>query len=49
MELYLNGLNQTFLYVEASVDLPQACMPDSVKSLLEVYVVVEQMVLELLL
>ena len=37
--LCLNGLNQSFFYVEASDDLhrPQACMPDSVKHLLEVY------------
>ena len=38
-------LNQTLLYVEASDDLPQACMLDSVKRLLEVYEVVEQITL----
>ena len=43
----LNGLSQFFLYVKASEDLPQACMPDSVKHLLEVYEVVEQIVLVL--
>ena len=36
----LNGLNQT--YVEASEDLSQACMPDSVKHLHEVYEGFEQ-------
>ena len=36
----LNGLN--FFSVEASEDVPQACIPDSVKRLLEVYKVVEQ-------
>ena len=43
----LNGLNQSFLYVEASEDLPQAYMPDSVKCLLKVFEVVEQIVLVL--
>ena len=38
-------MNQTFLYVEASEDLLKACMPDSVKSLLQVYEAVEQIVL----
>ena len=38
----LNDLNQTFLYIDASEGLPQACMPDSVKRFLEVYEVVEQ-------
>ena len=33
----LNSLNQTILYVEASEHLPQTCMPDSVKRLLEVF------------
>ena len=41
------GLNQSFLYVEASEDLQQACMPGSVKRLLEVYEVVEQIALVL--
>ena len=40
-------LKPSFLYVEASVDLAQACMPDSVKRLLEVYEVVEQIALVL--
>ena len=40
-----NGLNQTFLYAEASDDLPQAYMQDSVKSLLKVYEVVEEIAL----
>ena len=44
---FLDGLNQSFLYVEASEDLPKACMPDSVKCLLEIYEVVEQVVLVL--
>ena len=43
----LDGLNQSFLYVEASEDLPRACMPDSVKRLLEIYNVVEQVALVL--
>ena len=43
----LNGLNQSFLYVETSEDLPQACMPDSTKRLLGVYEVVEQIALVL--
>ena len=43
----LNGLNQTFLYVEASENLSQVCIPDSVKLLLEVYEVVEQIALVL--
>ena len=38
----MNGLNSSFLRVEASEDLPGTCMPDSVKHLLEVYGVVEQ-------
>ena len=38
----LNGFNYSFLHVEASEDLPQACMPHSVKRLPEVYEVVEQ-------
>ena len=33
--------------VEASEDLPQACMPDFVKHLLEVYEVMEQIALVL--
>ena len=41
------GLNQSFLYVEASEDLPQACMPYSVKRLLEVDEVVEHIALVL--
>ena len=36
------GLNQSFLYVEASEDLQQACMPDSVKRLLEIDVIVQE-------
>ena len=40
-------MNQTFLYVEASENLSQACIPDSVKLLLEVYEVVEQIALVL--
>ena len=40
-------MDQSFLYVEASEDLPQTCMPVSVKGLLEVYEVVEQTALEL--
>ena len=40
-------LKPSFLCVEASVDLPQACMTDSVKRLLEVYEVVEQVTLVL--
>ena len=40
-------MNQTFLYVEASENLSQACIPDSVKLLLEVYEVVEQIALML--
>ena len=35
-------VERSLLYVEASEDLLQACMPDSVKCLLEVYEVVEQ-------
>ena len=38
---YLNDLDQSFRYVEASRDLPLACMPDAIKRLLEVYEVVE--------
>ena len=37
----------SFLHVKASEDLPQACMPDSVKRLLAVYEVVEQIALVL--
>ena len=40
-------LKPSFLCVEVSVDLPQACMTDSVKRLLEVYEVVEQIALVL--
>ena len=47
--LPLNGLNQSFLYVEASEDLLQVCMQDPVKHLLEIYEVVEQIVLVLYL
>ena len=43
----LNGSNYSFIYVVASEDLPQACMPDSVKRLLEVYEVGEQITLVL--
>ena len=43
----MDGLNQSFLYVEASEDLRQACMPDFVKFLHEVYEVVEQILLML--
>ena len=43
----LNGLSQFFLYVKASEDLTQACMPDSIKRLLEVYEGVEQIALVL--
>ena len=43
----LNGLNQSFLYVETSEDLSQACVPKSFKCLLEVYEVVEQIALVL--
>ena len=43
----LNGLSQFFLYVEASEDLLQACMPDSVKRLLIVHEIVEQVSLVL--
>ena len=46
--LCLNGLNQSLLYhAEASEDLPQACMLVSVKCLLTVYEVVEQIALVL--
>ena len=47
----LRGLNQSFPCVEASEDLLQACMPDSVKRLLEIYDVVGQIaqVLQVLL
>ena len=37
----LNGLNQSFFYVEVSEYLAQVCMPDSVKGLLEVNEVVK--------
>ena len=40
-------LELSFVYSEASEDLPQACMPDSVKYLLEVYKVVELIALVL--
>ena len=40
-------LESFFLYVEAFEDLPQACMQDSLKRLLEVHEVVEQMALVL--
>ena len=43
----LNGLNRLFFYVEAFEDLPQACMTDSEKRLLEVYEVLEQIALVL--
>ena len=43
----LDGLNQSFLHVEASEDLPQACMPDSVRHILEACDVVEQIALVL--
>ena len=48
---YLSGLNQSFLSDEDPEDLPQAFMPDSVKRLLEVNQVGEQiaLVLEVLL
>ena len=39
---YLGGLIKSLLYVEASEDLSQACRLDSVKRLLEVYEVVEE-------
>ena len=35
------------MYIEASEDLPQACVPDAVKRRLEVYEVVEQTALVL--
>ena len=41
-------MNHSFLYVEASKDLPQTCKPDSVKCLLEVHELVEQILLVLL-
>ena len=41
------GLNWSFIYAEASEDLQQACLPDSVKRLFEVYEVVEQFMLVL--
>ena len=44
---FLDGLNQSFLYVKAPEDLSKACMPDSVRRLLENYEVVEQVVLVL--
>ena len=37
----------SFIYVEASYDVPQACVPDSDKRLLEVHEVVEQIALVL--
>ena len=43
----LNGLNWSIICVEASEDLPQACMPGPVKRLPEVYEVLEQLVLVL--
>ena len=43
----LNGFNQSFLVVEASEDLPQACMPDSVKGPLQISKDVEQIALVL--
>ena len=41
------GLNQTVLYDEAFEDLSQVCMSGSVKRLLEVYEVAEQIALVL--
>ena len=41
------GLKWSFIYAEASEDLQQACMSDSVKRLLEVYEVVENIALVL--
>ena len=38
-------MKQTSLYVEASEDLPQACKPDSVKRLFEVYEVLIALVI----
>ena len=40
-------LELVYLYAEASEDLPQACMTDCAKHLLEVYGVVEQIALAL--
>ena len=37
-----DSLKQSFLYIEVSEDLPQACMSNSIKRLLEIYEVVEQ-------
>ena len=38
-------MNQSFVHVEVSEDLPQACMPDPVKRLREAYEAVEQIAL----
>ena len=41
----LNGFNQSFIYGETPEDLLKACLPDSVKCLLDVYEAVDQIVL----